>query len=236
MTRRGWSAGGAALRTFGLAAMLVAATPSRADSVADWRPFTVEASQRFGLPVPWIERVMRAESGGRTMLGGRLIVSRAGAMGLMQLMPGTWAAMRAALGLGSDPFDPHDNILAGAAYLRLMYDRFGYPGMFAAYNAGPGRYAAWRAGRGSLPDETVGYLAAVSGDAAIGSRREKDARRPALFIPLNGTADALSADRTADAGERLTGPVAGEQPATAATRRDAAALFAISKRPDGGLP
>lgn len=185
MTKRGWSAGVAPLRVFGLAIMLVAAAPARADSVTGWRPFTVEASQRFGLPVSWIERVMHAESGGRTMLGGRPIVSRAGAMGLMQLMPGTWTAMQTALGLGSDPFDPHDNILAGAAYLRLMYDRFGYPGMFAAYNAGPGRYAAWRAGRGPLPDETVGYLAAVTGDRAPVPAAPVDRPRPALFVALN---------------------------------------------------
>jgi soluble lytic murein transglycosylase-like protein len=82
--------------------------------------------------VPWIERVMLAESAGRTTLGGRPIVSRAGAMGPMQLMPGTWAVMRTMLGLGRDPFDPHDNIIAGTGYLRLMYDRFGYPGVFAA--------------------------------------------------------------------------------------------------------
>ncbi|WP_066682465.1 lytic transglycosylase domain-containing protein, partial [Sphingomonas sp. CCH9-E2] len=147
-----------------LAAWLALACPAAAQTVADWRPLTTEAAQRFGLPVAWIERVMQAESGGRTMLQGRPIVSRAGAMGLMQLMPGTWAEMRAALGLGSDPFDPRDNILAGTAYLRRMYDRFGYPGMFAAYNAGPGRYAAYLAGRQPLPGETIAYLATVGGD------------------------------------------------------------------------
>ncbi len=83
----------------------------------------------IGVPVDCIERVMRAESGGRTMLGGRPIVSSAGAMGLMQLMPGTWADMQGRLGLGSDPHAPRDNILAGTLYLRLMHDRFGYPGL-----------------------------------------------------------------------------------------------------------
>src|SRR3546814_20282353 len=82
-------------------------------------------------------------------------------MGLMQLMPATWAEMRMRLGLGSNPDDARDNILAGTFYLRLMYDRFGYPGMFAAYNAGPGRYAEHLSGRRALPAETVGYLAAV---------------------------------------------------------------------------
>ena len=145
---------------------LAIATPGRAQSVADWRTFTAEASQRFGLPVAWIERVMRAESGGHTTLGGRATRSPAGAIGLMQLMPGTWMAMRRALGLGVDPDDPHDNILAGAFYLRLMYDRFGYPGLFAAYNAGPARYAAALAGIRPLPAETIAYLGAVAGPSS----------------------------------------------------------------------
>jgi soluble lytic murein transglycosylase-like protein len=100
-----------------------------------------EASGRFGVPESWIRRVIRAESGGRTMMNGRPIVSHAGAMGLMQLMPGTWREMRAALRLGHDPHYPRDNILAGTAYLRAMYERFGYPGLFGAYNAGPARFA-----------------------------------------------------------------------------------------------
>lgn len=106
---------------------------------------------------------MRAESGGATTIDGRPIRSPKGAMGLMQLMPGTWEDMRTRLGLGSDPDDPRDNILAGTFYLRLMYDRFGYPGLFGAYNAGPERYAAWAAGRARLPAETVAYLRKVRG-------------------------------------------------------------------------
>ena len=134
-------------------------------TVATWRPYIREASLRFGVPVAWIERVMQAESRGRTVGGGRAIRSSAGAIGLMQVMPGTWSDMRARLGLGVDPDDPRDNILAGTFYLRLMYDRFGYPGLFAAYNAGPARYADYLAGRASLPRETIGYLASVAPDA-----------------------------------------------------------------------
>lgn len=142
---------------------LLAATPAEAQSVDRWRPYIAEASERFGVPVEWIERVMRAESGGRTTLDGRPITSRAGAMGLMQLMPGTWADMRAQLGLGNDPHAPRDNILAGTYYLRLMYDRFGYPGLFGAYNAGPARYSAWLAGRSDLPGETRAYMTSAAG-------------------------------------------------------------------------
>src|SRR3546814_15048025 len=85
---------------------------------------------------------MRAESAGCTELDGRPITSPAGAMGLMQLMPETWAELRQRHGLGIDPYAPRDNILAGAAYLREMVDRLGVPGAFAAYHAGPARYAA----------------------------------------------------------------------------------------------
>ncbi len=92
-------------------------------------------------------------------------------MGLMQLMPRTWADMRARLGLGFDPDEPRDNILAGTFYLRLMHDRFGYPGLFAAYNAGPERYAAVLAGRAHLPRETRAYLAATTREPRLGLGR-----------------------------------------------------------------
>ena len=64
-------------------------------------------------------------------------LSPKGAMGLMQIMPKTWQELRARYGLGADPYEPRDNILAGAAYLRELHDRFGSPGFLAAYNAGP---------------------------------------------------------------------------------------------------
>lgn len=129
-----------------------------------------EASQRFGVPEHWIEQVMRAESDGRVSLGGRRIRSRVGAIGLMQLMPGTWDEVRQTLGLGTDPDDPRDNILAGAFYLRLMYERFGHPGLFAAYNAGPGRYAASLRNGRALPRETVAYLRTVAEVASPDNR------------------------------------------------------------------
>ncbi|WP_375188505.1 lytic transglycosylase domain-containing protein [Sphingobium yanoikuyae] len=136
-------------------------------AIERWRPLIAQAAQRFGVPEAWIAAVMKAESGGHTHLDGHPIVSRAGAMGLMQLMPGTWAAMRARYGLGSDPHDPHDNILAGTAYLRIMYESFGYPGLFAAYNAGPGRYSEHlRSGR-VLPAETRLYIEATSAKASM---------------------------------------------------------------------
>ena len=116
-----------------------------------------EASQRFGIPEQWIYAVMRTESAGR--IGA---VSSAGAMGLMQLMPGTWARQRARFGLGSDPFDPRDNIMAGTSYLREMYDSYGADGFLAAYNAGPGRYADYRDKGRPLPAETRAYVGRIA--------------------------------------------------------------------------
>ena len=83
-------------------------------------------------------------------------------MGLMQIMPGTWKELRARHGLGTDPYDPHDNILAGAAYIRELHDRYGTPGFLAAYNAGPGRYERYLATGRSLPDETRAYVATLA--------------------------------------------------------------------------
>ncbi|MFN3263209.1 MAG: lytic transglycosylase domain-containing protein [Pikeienuella sp.] len=116
-----------------------------------------EAAERFGLPPHWIRAVVAVESAGDPRA-----VSRAGAMGLMQVMPATWAELRAAHGLGDDPFDPRDNVLAGAAYLREMLDWFGSPGFLAAYNAGPTRYAEHLATGRPLPRETRDYLAVLA--------------------------------------------------------------------------
>lgn len=163
------------------AAAVAVAAPAQAESVADWRPYITEASLRFGVPSAWIKRVMQAESRGKTRLNGRPIRSRAGAMGLMQLMPGTWEAIRRTLGLGANPDDPRDNILAGTFYLRRMYDRFGYPGLFAAYNAGPGRYAAHLATGSALPNETVAYLQTVGGVSSVASGTVAATPRETLF-------------------------------------------------------
>ncbi|MEG8221342.1 lytic transglycosylase domain-containing protein [Sphingomonas sp. HH69] len=167
---------------------LLLASPSDAQTVASWRPYVDEASARFGVPIDWIERVMQAESRGNTHRNGRPIRSRAGAIGLMQLMPGTWADVRARLGLGHDPDAPRDNILAGTFYLRLMNDRFGYPGLFAAYNAGPGRYAQYLVGRRTLPAETVGYLASVAPSSPTPVFvAAKLAATPSIFAVRRGT-------------------------------------------------
>jgi len=125
----------------------------RQSDAGPYAGFVNEAAQRFAIPVDLIRAVIEVESGGNAAA-----VSRKGAMGLMQLMPQTWTDLRTRYHLGADPFDPHDNILAGAAYLRMLNDRFGAPGFLAAYNAGPARFEGYRTGLRPLPEETLAYL------------------------------------------------------------------------------
>ena len=122
-----------------------------------WASLIAEASQRFGVPAHWIRAVMQAESTGDTGA-----MSPKGAMGLMQVMPETYAELRLRYHLGTDPYEPHSNILAGAAYLREMHDRFGPDGFLAAYNAGPGRYEDYLKSGRPLPEETRNYVATLA--------------------------------------------------------------------------
>jgi Transglycosylase SLT domain len=133
-------------------------------SVRPFAAFVTEASKRFGVPEHWIRAVLHIESGAKQRAR-----SSKGAMGLMQIMPKTWTELRARYGLGADPYDPRDNILAGVAYIRELYDRYGAPGFLAAYNAGPGRYERHLATGRPLPDETQAYVATLA-PMVIGGR------------------------------------------------------------------
>jgi hypothetical protein len=127
-----------------------------------WGPYIVEASRRFDVPERWIREVMRVESGAHEFnASGALITSPVGAMGLMQLMPATYDEVRAQYNLSDDAFDPHNNILAGAAYIRQMYDAFGTPGFLAAYNGGPARLEDYLVHNRPLPTETRRYVAMI---------------------------------------------------------------------------
>jgi soluble lytic murein transglycosylase-like protein len=134
-----------------------------------WNGYITEASAKFQIPAAWIRAVMRQESGGRTMLNEtQKITSRVGAVGLMQLMPGTYREMRKEHGLGNNAFDPHDNIMAGAAYLRWLHGKYGFPAMFAAYNAGPGTLEHHLDRGVSLPAETINYIASITNHLDLG--------------------------------------------------------------------
>lgn len=122
-----------------------------------WGPYVVAAATEFDVPERWIREVMRVESGGREDA-----ISPVGAMGLVQVMPATYEELRSRYNLGDDPFHPRDNIRAGTAYMREMYDRFGSPGFLAAYNAGPRGLERWLYENRPLPDETRRYVAMIA--------------------------------------------------------------------------
>lgn len=166
-----------------------------------YAPHVAEASQRFGIPELWIWAVMRAESRGNSRA-----VSPAGAMGLMQIMPGTWAMLTERHRLGSDPFDVRANILGGTAYLRAMWDRYGDVSlMLAAYNAGPGRADDYANGRRRLPAETVSYVAQISpslgmastaAPAALPAPAMQSWRQAALFAARDDGGAGIMTDAT----------------------------------------
>lgn len=203
---------------------------ARSAAVHPYAGHVAEAARRFGIPEAWIWAVMRVESGGNSRA-----VSRVGAMGLMQIMPATWAGLRTRYGLGPDPFDARDNIMAGAAYLREMHDRYGNASaMLAAYNAGPGRYDDFVSRGRPLPPETVGYLtqfAPITGgsgavDVAAAATPDPFAwRRAALFVR---TASAAS---EAVAGQSDGEEAASELPTDRATSGDVRAADASANEP-----
>ncbi|HEY5239718.1 MAG TPA: lytic transglycosylase domain-containing protein [Rhizomicrobium sp.] len=185
----------------------VASARVSSPAVAQWQPLIADAAHRFGIPEDWIRGVMRLESGGHTMLDGVPVTSSAGAMGLMQLMPGTYADMRARYDLGADAYDPHDNIFAGTAYMHEMFVRYGYPNLFAAYQAGPARLEQFLSTAKPLPKSTVDYMnLLVSGTGneltaheKPASRPPKSARDPLFFVrgedEISSSAPAISAQQ-----------------------------------------
>jgi soluble lytic murein transglycosylase-like protein len=158
-------------------------------SVRPFAAFVTEASKRFGGPEHWIRAVLHVESGAKQRAR-----YRKGAMGLMQIMPKTWTELRARYGLGADPYDPHDNILAGAAYIRELCDRYGAAGFLAAYNAGPGRYERHLATGRPLPDETQAYVATL---APMINRARTNVRIGAVVKSFAWAGSSLFAPRSA---------------------------------------
>jgi soluble lytic murein transglycosylase-like protein len=165
--------------------------------------FVTEASKRFGVPEQWIRAVMQVESSAKQRAR-----SSKGAIGLMQIMPKTWTELRAHYGLGADPYDPRDNILAGAAYIRELYDRYGAPEFLAAYNAGPGRYERHLATGRPLPDETQAYVATL---APMINRARTNAQVGDVARSFAWANSSLFATRTAGVSSESRSPAAMSQ-------------------------
>jgi soluble lytic murein transglycosylase-like protein len=120
---------------------------SVAERLAMWEPDLQDLSSKYGVDPDLARAVMRLESGGNPNA-----ISSAGAIGLMQLMPGT------AKGLGVDPRDPKRNLEGGIKYLAQLSDKYNgdYEKTLAAYNAGSGRVDSY----GGIPPfpETERYV------------------------------------------------------------------------------
>lgn len=143
-------------------------------------PIIAHAAQANGIPVQLLTRQIGAESNFNPHAR-----SPVGALGMMQLMPGT------ASGLGvTDPFDPVQNIMAGAKYLREQYDKFGsWDKALAAYNAGPGAVAKY----GGIPPfaETQNYVRKIMGGLpAVGAAPQASSPSSVGGLGLGGSAPA----------------------------------------------
>lgn len=115
------------------------------------------AAVRYGLPPGFFRRLIRQESNFDPKA-----VSRAGALGIAQFMPGTarWRGL-------ADPFEPNQSLNESARWLSELRALFGNLGLAAAaYNAGPQRVKDWIAGRGKLPGETRAYVRIITGSSA----------------------------------------------------------------------
>jgi len=145
------------LRALGLLALHLPSHGEQCEPASIERAIA-QAAQRHGISASLTRTVARVESSLRPH-----VISRTGAMGLMQLMPATARENGA-----DDPFDPSQNADAGARYLRSLLER--YTGdrvrALAAYNAGPGRVPV--RGAFSVPDETRNYVTRALGPNEIG--------------------------------------------------------------------
>lgn len=162
-----------------------------------------EAARRSGVSEEIVMRVMLAESGGNPR-----IVSPAGAMGCMQIMPATWAYLSPRYNLGADPFDARRNMIGGAMYLAELVARYGMTGALAAYNAGPGRYERYAAGTATLPAETIAYTSRIGATTGASFARTSSARwqEAGLFLTRGAPpamVDALPQAPDVERGNRM---------------------------------
>src|SRR5712671_6974345 len=161
------------------------------------------AASTHGIPPEFFARLIRQESNFDPNS-----VSRAGAQGIAQFMPGTarWRGL-------SDPFEPTEALYESARWLGELRDQFGNLGLAAAaYNAGPRRIRDWIAGRGQLPRETRAYVRIITGRAAeewVGVPEEIQHDRPA-GVPVPRRQKALPREKATSAWKKMRIGVLGD--------------------------
>lgn len=190
-----WSIGALALLAASSSAMATPSSAAIANACAIHAP---EAASRSGLSANVILRVMMAESGGNPRAR-----SPKGAGGCMQIMPATWTYLSSRYALGPDRFNPRMNMIGGALYLAELAARYGFPGAYAAYNAGPGRYERYAAGTAVLPAETIAYTARIGRTAVVpnATRMEPRWQEASLFLPRNAPPAAKAVVPRAETGD-----------------------------------
>ena len=119
----------------------------------DYLAFLDQKADQYGIPRDYARAVMKQESGGNPNA-----ISPAGAIGLMQLMPGTARELRV------NPSDPYQNIDGGLRYLAQNAEKYGLTGALAAYNGGPGRWEKSGGDLSLMPAETQNYVKKITGN------------------------------------------------------------------------
>ncbi len=127
-----------------------------------WGPYINQSSQRFNVPDQWIRAIILQETRGYQYFNKRPVTSPHGAKGLMQIKSATYKDLAKRYNLGSDVYDPHDNIMAGTGYIHTLYNKYGAPGFVAAYHGGPGTLDAYLKRKTPLPKTTKNYLISVT--------------------------------------------------------------------------
>ena len=166
-------------------------TPSQPVSTESICSALAAAAAQNDLPTDFFARLIWQES-----RFDPAAVSRAGAQGVAQFMPGTanWRGL-------SNPFDPLEAIAQSAKLLRDLRREFGNLGLAAAaYNAGSGRVHDWLAGRRALPGETRAYVRIVTGYS------------PDEWVRASPGMDEMQSEKTVPCRE-MAGLVAGTPPA-----------------------
>jgi len=207
--------------SFGLGATV--APQNGSPTIDRWAAYIAEAARRFGRPEAWVRAVMQAESRGVADAA-----SPAGAIGLMQIMPETYAELRARYGFGANAYDPHDNVIAGTAYMSEMIELFGVPNFLAAYNAGPARLEDHLRRGSPLPRETQRYLAQIGVlPAAPPPPDEVSAPQSAPFIgaPSNAVSSSSQTPSGSVSAPRIISAPTGDSQYRRPKRSAASELF-----------